>query len=211
MKTHIKICGFTEAVGLQAAVDVGVDAIGLVLDPSPRQLSLGEAERLRLLIPDHIQFFAVCGRPGLAEVLEIHRVLQPNAIQLMSDAMPDPSLGLPILPAFEDGEDLVERVQRYCSASEEESPLFLTDGPKPGSGMLADWGRLRGLGSLGRMMIAGGLRPDNVEDAIRQLRPWGVDVSSGVESAPGYKSPERVEAFVEAVRRADAAKEDGHV
>ena len=72
MKTHIKICGFTEPVGLEAAIAAGVDSVGLVLDPSPRQLSIAEAVRLRAYIPDTVQLVAVCGRPDLGTLQEIH-------------------------------------------------------------------------------------------------------------------------------------------
>ncbi len=210
MRTHIKICGFTEPSGLLAAIDAGVDAVGFVLDPSPRQLSLRDAAKLRDHVPDSVQLVAVCGRPELDTIQEIHRVLRPDFIQLMADAMPDPEYGLPILPAFEDGEDLEQRVRQYCEASEEESPLVLTDGPKPGSGILADWSRLHGLGVFTRLMIAGGLRPENVGDAVQRLRPWGVDVSSGVEASPGIKSPEKIHAFVDAVRVAEGLMEGRH-
>jgi len=207
MKTHIKICGFTEPMGLKAAVDAGVDAVGLVLDPSPRQLSIAEAVRLRAHIPDTVQVVAVCGRPDLKTLQDIQRELRPDFIQLMSDAMPGPEHGLPLLPAFEDGPDLEQRVRRYCEGHPEERPLVLTDGPKPGSGILADWSRLHGLSEFTRLMIAGGLRPTNVGDAIQRLHPWGVDVSSGVEAEPGKKSPELVNAFVDAVRAAESAEE----
>ena len=103
MKTHIKICGFTEPVGLEAAIAAGVDSVGLVLDPSPRQLSIAEAVRLRAYIPDTVQLVAVCGRPDLGTLQEIHRELKPDLIQLMADALPDPGHELPLLPAFEDG------------------------------------------------------------------------------------------------------------
>ena len=210
MKTHIKICGFTEPIGLQAAVAAGVDSVGLVLDPSPRQLSIADAVRLRAHIPETVQLVAVCGRPDLDTLQEIHRELQPDLIQLMSDALPDSEHGLPLLPAFEDAADLEQRVRSYCAGRQEDRPLVLTDGPKPGSGILADWSRLHGLGAFTRLMIAGGLRPSNVGDAIQQLRPWGVDVSSGVESGPGVKSPELVSAFIDAVRTAESSEESRH-
>lgn len=210
MKTHIKICGFTEPVGLEAAIAAGVDSVGLVLDPSPRQLSIAEAVRLRAYIPDTVQLVAVCGRPDLGTLQDIHRELKPDLIQLMADALPDPGHELPLLPAFEDGEDLEERIRHYCSGRQEARPLVLTDGPKPGSGILADWSRLHGLGTFTRLMIAGGLRPTNVGDAVRRLHPWGVDVSSGVESAPGVKSPDLVKDFVEAVRTAESSEERRH-
>ena len=211
MKTRIKICGFTEPIGLEAAISAGVDAVGLVLDPSPRQLIIAEAVRLRAYVPDTVQLVAVCGRPDLDTLQQIHRELRPDLIQLMSDAMPDPRVGLPLLPAFEDGADLEERVRHYCEGRQEERPLVLTDGPNPGSGILADWSRLHGLGAFTRLMIAGGLRPSNVGEAIRRLKPWGVDVSSGVESAPGVKSPDLVNAFVDAVRAAESSEENRHV
>lgn len=207
MKTRIKICGFTEPLGLRAAVEAGVDAVGLVLDPSPRQLTIAEAVRLREHVPDNVQLVAVCGRPDLATLQEIHRELQPDLIQLMSDALPQVPHGLPLLPAFEDHVDLEQRVRQYCEGRPEDRPLVLTDGPKPGSGILADWSRLHGLGAFTRLMIAGGLRPTNVGDAVRKLRPWGVDVSSGVESAPGVKSAALVNAFVDAVRAAESSEE----
>jgi len=203
MKVHIKICGFTTVDGLRAAIDAGVDSLGLVLDPSPRQLTLDAAIELAAHIPEHIQTVAVCGRPPQDQVQEIWDRMQPDEIQLMADALPDPSLGLPVIPAFEDGEDLVDRVKKYVVSSAEAQPLVLADGPKPGSGIVADWGRVEAICSTTRLMIAGGLNAQNVGDAIARLRPWGVDVSSGVEHAPGIKSPEKIRAFVAAVRHAE--------
>jgi len=203
MKAHIKICGFTTVDGVRAAIDAGVDSVGLVLDPSPRQLTLDAAIDLAAHIPEHVQTIAVCGRPTPDHVQEIWTRMQPDWIQLMADALPDPSLGFPIIPAFEDGDDLVHRVKSYVDASDQAQPLVLADGPKPGSGIVADWGRVEAICSTTRLMIAGGLNAHNVGEAIARLRPWGVDVSSGVEQAPGIKSPEKIRDFVAAVRHAE--------
>ena len=202
MSVHIKICGFTTVAGLKAAIDAGVDSVGFVLDPSPRQLSLSAAIELAKHVPEHVKTVAVCGRPDLAYVQEIGSLMKPDWIQLMSEAIPDPRLGLPILPAFEDSEDLEDRVRAYAERTGQDKPLVLADGPKPGSGIVADWRRVKSISGWTRLMIAGGLRPENVGQAIVSLRPWGVDVSSGVEQAPGIKSPEKIRAFVEAVQRA---------
>jgi len=203
MKVHIKICGFTTVDGIRAAIDAGVDSIGLVLDPSPRQLTLDTAIDLAAHIPKHIQTVAVCGRPPQIQVQEIWTRLQPDWIQLMADALPDPALSLPVIPAFEDGDDLLERVKSYVEDSAQAQPLVLADGPKPGSGIVADWGRVESICSTTRLMVAGGLNAQNVGDAIARLRPWGVDVSSGVEQTPGIKSPDKIRDFVAAVRNAE--------
>jgi len=202
---HIKICGFTEPLGLAAAIEAGVDSIGLVLDPSPRQLTLEQAVALSAGIPDSVALVAVCGRPSLDTVQRIQVELKPDWIQLMADAMPNPALGYRIIPAFEDGEDLFARVQNYRERVGEERPLILADGPKPGSGIPADWDRVQAVAATTRLMIAGGLNPENVGAAIRQLRPYAVDVSSGVERERGVKDPELMRRFVAAVRGAEAS------
>ena len=203
MHIHIKICGFTEPLGLQAAIDAGVDSVGLVLDPSPRQLTLEQAAELATQVPSHVELVAVCGRPSVEEVSEIASYLSPAFIQLMADALPPPEYGFPLIPAFEDGVDLLERVSAYCETQDESMPLVLADGPRPGSGVVADWNRVEKLAASTRLMLAGGLNAENVGEAILRMRPFGVDVSSGVERAPGLKDPDRIRAFVAAVRQAE--------
>ena len=203
MGLHIKICGFTTEQGVEAAVNAGVDAIGLVLDPSPRQLTLQRALALKTLIPVGVDVVAVCGRPTRDEIGEICDVLQPDTIQLMADALPNSPVGIPVLPSFEDGPDLTHRVTRYAASIGEERPLVLADGPKPGSGIRADWNRVSEIAATTRLIIAGGLNPENVGDAIALLRPYGVDVSSGVERGVGCKDPQRIRDFVNAVRTAE--------
>jgi phosphoribosylanthranilate isomerase len=203
MSLHIKICGFTEAATIAVAVQAGVDSIGLVLDSSPRQLSLDDAVALARHIPDTVKLVAVCGRPSLAALQEIQSRLSPDWIQLMGDALPTIANKLPLLPAFEDGVDILERVKAFATGVGSALPLIVADGPKPGQGMLADWTRLAALKPYVRLIVAGGLKPGNVGAAIARLRPYGVDVSSGVEAAMGRKDPDKIRAFVAAVRQAE--------
>ncbi|MGB0639509.1 MAG: phosphoribosylanthranilate isomerase [Myxococcota bacterium] len=203
MHISVKMCGFIEADSILHAVRAGVDSIGLVLDPSPRQISIAHAQSLMAVIPSHVQSVIVCGRPDLAELEEIRERLNPDLIQLMSDALPDPSHGFEVLPAFEDGPDIVERVDAYRRRIQQPTPVILADGPKPGSGVLADWDRIEVLGSTTRLVIAGGLTPDNVGAAIGRMRPYGVDVSSGIEVERGVKDPDLIDGFMAAVRDAE--------
>ena len=122
----------------------------------------------------------------------------------MADALPPPERGFAIIPAFEDGGDLLDRVAEYCDTIAEPQPLILADGPRPGSGIRADWDRVEVLSKRTRLMVAGGLNAENVAEAILRMKPFGVDVSSGVESSPGIKDPEKIRAFVAAVRHAES-------
>ena len=117
--------------------------------------------------------------------------------------MPPPGHDLSILPAFEDGPDLIDRVRNYCQKHSDPRPVVLADGPRPGSGIPADWSRVEPLADFTRLVLAGGLTPENVGQAIRRMNLFGVDVSSGVEQAPGVKDPAKIQAFVAAVRNAE--------
>ena len=203
MHISVKMCGFIEPDSILHAVRAGVDSIGLVLDPSPRQISMAHAETLMAVIPTHVQSVIVCGRPPLAELEEIRERLKPDLIQLMADSLPDQSHGFEVLPAFEDGPDIIERVEAYRRRIQDSKPLILADGPKPGSGVLADWDRIEVLRDTTRLVIAGGLTPQNVGVAIDRMHPHGVDVSSGIEVERGIKDPGLIDAFMRAVREAE--------
>jgi phosphoribosylanthranilate isomerase len=206
MRIRVKICGFTQEDGLMAAIEAGVDAVGFVFDPSPRQLSLKRAAVLRALIPLDVDTVAVMGRPSLATVLACQAAISPSWIQLMADGLPavNGASGLRLIPAFEDSSDLLERVDAYCATQTDERPLILADGPRAGSGMVGDWHRVAALRAKNRLILAGGLTPENVGEAIAKVRPYAVDVSSGVERIRGQKDPARIRAFLSAVRTAEA-------
>lgn len=206
MRVRVKICGFTEPEALDAAVQAGVDAVGFVLDPSPRQLSLQTAAQLIARVPPDVDTVAVVGRPELSELLKIHERLAPRWIQIMADALPSVQdrAGLRLIPAFEDGPDLVARVDAYAAQSDDPSPLILVDGPRPGSGLKADWSQLTGLSTRFRLVLAGGIRAENVREAVALVGPHGVDLSSGVERVRGLKDPQMIREFMAAVRAVEA-------
>ncbi len=207
MRVRVKICGFTEPEALDAAIQAGVDAVGFVLDPSPRQLTLDQAAKLIARVPEDVDTVAVVGRPNLTELLRIRDKLAPRWIQIMADALtpvPDRA-GLRLIPAFQDGPGLMQRVQTYKAETGRKLPLVLVDGPSPGSGRLADWDQVAQVSSSARLMLAGGIRAENVADAIHRVRPHAVDLSSGVERTRGEKDPGLIREFMAAVRAVEVA------
>lgn len=187
----VKVCGLKTPEAVEAAVRAGVDAIGFVLAPSPRQVSLVEARALIALVPSCILKVAVFRAAPIAllpELLGGFDVVQADA------PMPALPAGLRALPVFADGEDLAARAALAPD-------WLLVDGPRGGGrGEPADWGRVASVTGQRRVILAGGLSPENVRAAIQRVAPWGVDVSSGVERAPGDKDPARIAAFVAAAR-----------
>lgn len=201
----IKICGLTTEEGVDAAIEAGATAIGLVLARSPRRVDPATAQALLRRVPRGITRIAVVRQPGPAEIALI-RDLDFDAIQADEDSVSAVSgLHLPILRAFRDGPDLDDRLADAFVGGDGAvwTNGFVLDGPGiGGSGVRADVSRARVAAKRGGMVLAGGLTPDNVTDAVRAVRPAAVDVSSGVESAPGVKDPAKMRAFVAAVRAA---------
>jgi phosphoribosylanthranilate isomerase len=160
------------------------------------------AAKLMAQVPPDVDTVVVVGRPSLPELLQIHSRLAPRWIQIMADALPPvrDRAGLRLIPAFEDGPDLGSRVAAYAEESGESIPLILVDGPRPGSGIQADWSRVVGLSTSTRLVLAGGIRADNVAAAIARVQPHGVDLSSGVERERGIKDAGMIREFMTAVR-----------
>ena len=197
MSVRIKICGLTDADSVNAAVAAGVDAVGFVFfEKSPRNLSIGQAIVLAALVPDQIARVAVMLHPEAAFCDAVLAGLSPDIVQ--TDASDFAYLNVP--GHIERWEVLRE------SAVDAQTRLpkrFVYEGDSSGQGDLVDWQNASCLSAQGEMILAGGLTPDNVADAIREVRPWAVDVSSGVESAPGEKDRQKIVEFVAAVRAAD--------
>ena len=189
----IKICGLRRAEDIETAVGAGATSIGFVFAASPRRISPVEASALFAAVRAGVDKVAVFRRPEPALLRE---VLSIGVYVVQADANWDPSgLTVPFLPALSDGPDLAERVAAI-------EGLCLVDGPRGGGrGVLADLDRVGAVAAVRRLYLAGGLSPENVAEAIRRVRPWGVDVSSGVESAPGVKDPERIRAFIREAQR----------
>ena len=212
--TRIKFCGLTRAQDVRLAVELGVDYIGLVFAPgSPRRLLHESARRLRALVPEEIAVVALVMDNPRQEIEAIVEELRPDLLQFhgSEDDAFCSSFGIPFLKAVAmgaDGADAGAAASLFPSAHG-----LLLDGHGPGeaggSGQRFDWTRTPG-GTQKRFFLAGGLCADNVGLAIRTARPWGVDVSSGIERAPGIKDGGKMRFFVEESRRADSRKEQQH-
>ncbi|MGA4838098.1 phosphoribosylanthranilate isomerase [Streptomyces sp. G45] len=197
----VKICGLREPSHVAAAVDAGADAVGFVLAPSPRQIT---PERMRTLladVPPHVLTVAVFAGAPPAEVAAAVDGTGVGAVQLHGDAYtPGDYAAACALPqrlvravSGTGGADLA------CGSHGED--LLIVDAPKPGSGEPWDWAALAGRAD-GRWLLAGGLGPGNVRQAVADTGAWGVDVSSGVERGRGVKDAGLIREFVAAAREA---------
>lgn len=192
MSVFVKICGMTDANAVRAAVEHGADAIGFVFAKSVRRVSAAEAVELSAGVPASVLRVAVMLHPTKDEWREVRDVFRPDVLQ--TDAADFASLDvadeIERWPVFREGALLPDPLP----------PTFVYEGPKSGQGQTVDWSRASDIASRGRMILAGGLGPGNVTDAVRRVAPFGVDVSSAVESAPGTKDPAKIAAFIEAAR-----------
>lgn len=201
--TRVKICGIRTPSDALAAVDAGADAIGLVLTDSPREVDMDHAEAVIAALPPLVTAVGVFMNQEIEHAQGTAIVLRLGAVQLHGDESPEDChdvWSVPIIKRFrvEDGDStatLAERMRPYHVGA------YLLD-PGAGSGRTFRWAAARGLPQ--RIIVSGGLTPENVGEAIRTLRPYAVDVSSGVERSVGVKDHDRMREFVRAVRAADA-------
>jgi phosphoribosylanthranilate isomerase len=194
MSIVVKICGFRSEEHIRAAVKAGADAVGFVFAESSRQISPAEARAISLDLPSHIRRVAVMHHPSNDEWQDVLQVFSPDVLQ--TDAEDFASLKVP---------ESVERwpVYREGGAEPESRGPYVFEGQKSGQGQTVDWSRAARFAESGQMILAGGLAADNVAEAIRIVRPFGVDVSSAVESSPGQKDKQMISEFVSAVRAAE--------
>ena len=190
----IKICGLTDEAAVSAALQTGVDAIGFVFSPSPRQLQPAQAARLAAAARGQALCLAVTRHPKQDLLDQILRDFKPDGWQTdIGDlSVLKVPRQLPILPVLRSGSPALESPPRR----------FLFEGPVSGRGVTGDWSEAARLATQSQLILAGGLGVDNVAKAIATVRPFGVDVSSGVEDQPGRKSPTLIAAFVAAARAA---------
>jgi phosphoribosylanthranilate isomerase len=192
MSVHIKICGISDSTSALTAAEAGADAIGFVFyAESPRCISPELARSISADLPEGIETVAVFLRPSPDQLRAVLEVFDADLVQADAGFLED---RVPGLPVFREGPDLEARLRDYGGGR------FLLEGPRSGVGETVDWARAARVARLGRMTLAGGLKPDNVGEAIREVRPFGVDVSSGVESRPGVKDPHRIREFVARAR-----------
>jgi phosphoribosylanthranilate isomerase len=190
----IKICGMTTPAAVDAALSCEVDAIGFVFAPSVRQVDTRRANELAAPARHKVACVAVTRHPTRELVAEILRDFTPDILQTDIDDLDalDLPATLSVLPVMRPGP------ARACALP----GRLLYEGPVSGSGQTTDWNAAADLALRAQVILAGGLDPLNVGAALRHVRPFGVDVSSGVEERPGIKSTGKIEKFVTAARSA---------
>ncbi len=210
VRTRIKFCGLTRPGDVRLACELGVDAVGFVFaQRSRRRVAPEHARLLRRAVSPMVSAVALFMDTPAVEVRQVMRVLRPELLQFhgSEDDAWCRQFGVPYLKAIPmGGADPSNLTEDALFGAYPGASGFLLDshaqGQAGGSGHAFDWAAIPA--ALSRpAMLAGGLGPDNVHDAILRVAPWGVDVSSGIESAPGLKDGERMRRFVEEVRRAD--------
>ncbi|MDI4664571.1 phosphoribosylanthranilate isomerase [Xanthobacter autotrophicus] len=212
-RLDVKICGIRTADALDAALGAGADLVGFVHFPkSPRHLSLADAPGLVARVEGRARKVALLVDPDDALVADVVSAFSPDLLQLHGSETPErvaairAAFGLPVMKALPVArrEDLA-RLPEFAAVAD----MILFDAkPDPGAllpggnGRPFDWRLVAGLDVARPLMLSGGLNADNVSQALSEIRMDGVDVSSGVEDAPGVKSPDKIRAFVAAARRA---------
>ncbi|HYG54897.1 MAG TPA: phosphoribosylanthranilate isomerase [Burkholderiales bacterium] len=204
MRTRVKICGITRPQDARDAAGAGADAIGLVFyPPSPRYLSTERAVEIRDALPPFVQSVALFVNPDPALVAQVLGRVRPAMLQFHGEETPEfcAQFGVPFVKAcrVKTGVSALEYLRPYSRAA---AWLFDSHVPEYGGvGESFDWSLVPATEKP--VIVSGGLSPRNVGEAIRRVRPWGVDVSTGVESAKGIKDPAKVTAFIAEVRNAD--------
>ena len=203
MRVRVKICGASTLEAIETSVDAGADAIGFVFAMSSRRVSIDQARALVDAVPTPVQTIGVFRYPTDEELEQVLEDVPLDTIQA------EPGRGVVkqvptrrLLPVFHDSEDLLDRVRRFRETYGAHQPVLLEGPGRGGRGVRPNWIRASALTQHGRLILAGGLTPENVGEAIERVRPFGVDVSSGVETDE-KKDPRKIRAFVEAVRIAE--------
>jgi len=209
--TRIKICGLTREADVDAAAEAGADAIGFVLYPkSRRAVSVPRAAELARRLPAFVMPVLLFVNADSDVIQDALQQIPTALLQFHGDESPDrcESWGRPFLKALavSEGVDLLDCQVRFHAAQ-----ALLLDAPVEGyggGGKVFDWSLIPS-GVRHRLVLSGGLNPANVIDGVTRVRPWAVDVSSGVEVAKGVKDPDKMRAFCQAVRQADLLIEAG--
>ena len=208
-RTRIKICGLREPAHARVAADAGADAIGVVFYPkSPRFVSAREAAAVAAVLPPFVMAVGLFVDAPESEIRKVLAEVPLDLLQFQGDEPPEfcASFGKPWVRAvrMEPGTDLLEYARRFSRAK-----ALLLDAHSPGkpggTGLTFDWSAVPA-GLPMPVILSGGLDAANVGRAVREVRPWAVDVSSGVESSRGVKDPRKIVEFIRSVRREDAGQ-----
>ena len=198
----VKICGITNEEDALLAVAMGADAVGFMFAPSPRQIAPQRAADIAKRLPAEIVTVAVFRDEDRQRVVDVTHRSKLRAVQLHGRESSADSHWVRqrvplVIKAFAAGDPRLDDADEYGADA------IMIDSATPGGGEVFDWALAEGAPFNRRIILAGGLTPANVADAIRVVRPWGVDVSTGVESAPGRKDASKMRAFVEAAKAAE--------
>jgi phosphoribosylanthranilate isomerase len=197
----VKICGVTSEADALLSVSLGASAIGFIFAPSPRQISVQLAGDIAKRLPEHVLTVGVFRDEAPQRVVEAVRVAGLGAAQLHGHETAEETQWVrarvpTVIKVFRAGEPSIGRFEEFGA------DYLMVDGDNPGSGKVFDWRLAEGVANHHRLIVSGGLRPDNVAEAVAHLRPAGVCVDSGVESAPGRKDPLKLRDFISRARQA---------
>jgi phosphoribosylanthranilate isomerase len=205
---RVKVCGITNAADALAAVDAGANLLGFnFYEKSPRCITKAEAARIRLQLPKRVEAVGIFVNAPPADIAAVCASLQLDAAQLHGDESPEAVAELagsvPVIKAFRVEPDFpLKMLDQYSTAF-----AFLFDaahtGQYGGTGRSTDWDVARRAVKGRRIILAGGLKVENVAAAVRIVRPYGIDVASGVESKPGKKDHGLLREFIQEARRAE--------
>jgi phosphoribosylanthranilate isomerase len=198
----VKICGITSEEDALLAVAMGADAVGFVFAPSSRQIAPQKAADIAKRLPTEIVTVGVFRHETRQRIVDIVHHAGLRAAQLHGHETATDSRWVRarvplVIKAFASGDPGLDDADDYGADA------ILIDSAVPGSGEVFDWSLAEGAPSNRKVILAGGLTPDNVADAVRRVRPWGVDVSTGVEAAPGRKDARKLRAFIQTARLAE--------
>lgn len=206
MSVRVKICGITRLEDALAAVRLGADALGFNFWPKSKRYCAPEvAAGIVSRLPPFVAAVGVFVNPSRAELKRVVARTGIGVVQLHGDEPPEllAAVPRPVIKAIRvESADSLAELERFPAAA------FLLDTPTAGfggSGKTFDWRLIRGAGKKAPILLAGGLTPANVAGAVKQVKPYGVDVASGVESAPGLKDVRKMRRFITAAKEASAA------
>ncbi len=198
----VKICGLSTEEHVRVAVDAGADAIGFVFAESVRQVDPTHAAAIARSVPVTVSKIAVMRHPSNEEWQTVLRIFEPDVLQ--TDARDFDSLDVPTgiecWPVCREGIKVTGT--DFCGEGNRVTGTYLFEGARSGAGETVDWVAAARVAERGKMILAGGLGVENVGEAIKKVRPFGVDVSSGVENAPGQKDAGLIRKFISAAKAA---------
>ena len=203
--TQVKICGICDLGSAVVAVEAGADWLGMHFCSSPRRIEPEEARAIKDALPGRPRVVGVFIDQPAAEVAEIASFCGLDLVQLHGSEQPGFDAGVPVMKVLKVKDGALQPADGWPP----ELPLMIdswSPDQRGGTGKTWDWELARPLLRSRQVFVAGGLNPTNVGEVVRRYRPFGVDVSSGVESRPRVKDPNLVRAFVAAVRSADGAR-----